>query len=86
MLSTHPAADLGVLPANRLSGLVVLSDVAHELAPKVLGGGEGSAIDEVALQLAEPELHLVEPGRISRREVQLHVGVFGTGTRINTPP
>src|SRR3984893_14788918 len=75
MLSTHSATDVGVLPFDRLGGLVVLVDVVEEFAPEVGGGGEDAAVDEIALDLGEPEFDLVEPGRVGGREVKTHVGV-----------
>ncbi len=36
-------------------------------------GREDAPGDDVALDLREPELHLVEPGGVGRREVQLHI-------------
>src|SRR6266700_6913066 len=77
MLSTHPAADVGVLPLDWLRGLVVVMDIGEELAAEVAGRGEDAAVDEVALDLGEPELDLVEPGRISGREMKTQIGVVG---------
>src|SRR5215831_5985542 len=37
--------------------------------------GEDAACDDVTLDLGEPQLDLVEPGRVSRREVQVDRGV-----------
>jgi hypothetical protein len=39
-------------------------------------GGEDASIDDVSLELAEPALHLIQPRRVSRREVQIHVGLL----------
>lgn len=39
--------------------------------------GEYAAADHVALDPAEPQLHLVKPGGIGRGEVQVHVGMLG---------
>jgi hypothetical protein len=71
------SARVGVLPLDRLGGLVVLIDVVHELAAQICSRGEDAAVDEVALDLGEPELDLVQPRGIGRREVQAHVLVQG---------
>jgi hypothetical protein len=51
-------------------------DVAAEFAGQVGGGGEHAAGDHVALEFGEPQLDLVEPRRVSRREVQAEVGML----------
>src|SRR5579859_1666485 len=68
---------IGVLPFDWFGGGVVLADVGHQLAMEVLGRGEDAAIDEVALDFAEPKLDLVEPGRVGRGEVKLDSRVCG---------
>ena len=42
----------------------------HELSVQIGDGGEDATGDDVALDPGEPQFDLVEPGRISRREVQ----------------
>ena len=42
-------------------------DVTHQLASQIGHRGEDAAGDHGALDLREPEFHLVEPGRIGRR-------------------
>ena len=42
----------------------------HELSVQIGDGGEDAKSDDVALDLGEPQFDLVEPGRVSRREVQ----------------
>src|SRR6266851_10507877 len=56
MWSTNAATDVGVLPLDGLGCLVVLPDVAEELAAEVGGRDEDAAGDEIALDLAQPEL------------------------------
>src|SRR5688500_13501547 len=51
-------------------------DVAHDLATEIGGRGEDAAADEVALDLGEPDLDLVEPGAVGRRVVDLDGGMF----------
>ena len=46
-----------------------MADVPHQFSPQVGDGGEDAACDDVTLDLGEPQLDLVEPGRVSRREV-----------------
>lgn len=53
---------IGVLPSYWLGVFVVLTDVAHDLLVQVLGAGEDSARDHIALHFCKPDLHLVEPG------------------------
>src|SRR5256885_7830643 len=67
------SAGIGVLPLHGPRCLVVLADVAHELSLQIEDGCEDAAGDHVALDLAEPQLHLVEPGGVGRGEVQMHV-------------
>ena len=53
-----------------LEALNVLADVPHELSAQIGDGGEDATGDDVALDPGEPQFDLVEPGRVSRREVQ----------------
>ena len=69
-LGYYSAANVGVLPRKWSCGLGVSSDVFHQLAGKVGDGGEYSASDHVAFDLGKPDLDLVEPGRVSGREVK----------------
>src|SRR5262249_57126677 len=57
-------------PRPRFGSLDVLADVPHELSAQIGGGGEDATGDDVALDPGEPQFDLVEPGRVSRREVQ----------------
>src|SRR5207237_9561419 len=57
-------------PRTRFGSLDVLADVPHELSAQIGDGGEDATGDDVALDPGEPQFDLVEPGRISRREVQ----------------
>ena len=69
------AAGIGVFPLDGSGSLVVLKDVAHELASEVCGGLEDAAGDDLALELGKPELDLVEPTGIRRGEVKMHIGM-----------
>ena len=46
-----------------------MADVPHELSAQIGDGGEDATGDDVALDPGEPQFDLVEPGRVSRREV-----------------
>src|SRR6266478_662842 len=57
--------------------LVVMTDVAHELARQVVDRGEDAAGDDVAFDAAEPEFDLIEPRGIGRSKMQVHLGMIG---------
>jgi hypothetical protein len=52
------------------------SDILHQLAPEIAGGGEDAPGDHVTLDFGEPDLDLVEPGAVGGREMEMHVRVF----------
>src|SRR5882757_4916341 len=64
---------ISVLPFHSPRRLVVLADVSHELALQVGDGSKDTSGDDVALDLAEPQLNLVQPGGVSRSEVQVNL-------------
>ena len=66
---------IAIAPANRFRRLVVVPDVATNLAREVSDRGEDAPGEQIALDLRKPELDLIEPGRIGRREMQMHVRV-----------
>ncbi len=51
------------------------ADVAHDLAGEIGHGGEDAPGDHVALNLRKPQFDLVEPGRVSRRVVEVDPAV-----------
>src|SRR5215472_8357646 len=57
-------------PRTRFGSLDVLADVPHELSAQIGDGGEDATGDDVLVDPGEPQFDLVEPGRVSRREVQ----------------
>src|SRR5258708_22308775 len=57
--------------------LVVMTDVAHELARQVVDRGEDAAGDDIAFDAAEPEFDLIEPRGIGRSKMQVHLGMIG---------
>ena len=67
---------IAVGPADRLRRFVVAMDVSTNLASEVSDGGENAARQQVSLDLRKPELDLIEPRRIGRRKVQMHVRVL----------
>ena len=50
---------IGVLPLHGAGCPVIFADVAHELSLQIRDGREHAAGDDVALDLAEPQLDLV---------------------------
>ncbi|SPK77522.1 protein of unknown function (plasmid) [Cupriavidus taiwanensis] len=73
---TNSSRWIVVLPFDWLGILVVLTDIAHELASQILHRGEDPTCDDIALNAREPVLHLIEPGRISRRVVQPDIAML----------
>src|SRR5262249_2388107 len=64
---------IAITPANWLSRLVVWADVAPNLPREVSDGREDAAREQIALDLRKPELDLVEPRRVGRREMQVDI-------------
>src|SRR5215210_498874 len=64
---------ISVGPFERNSSFVVVAEVAHDLALEISLGAKDAAGDDFSLELGEPELHLVEPGGIGGREVQVNL-------------
>ena len=60
-------------PFNGFGREVVLTDIAHKFAFQIGDRGKDAAGDHVALDLGEPEFHLIQPGRVGRREMELDV-------------
>ena len=52
------------------------TDVTHELTRQVLDRSEDGAGNDVALDFGEPVLDLIEPGGVSRGEVQVNIGML----------
>ena len=52
-----------------------MADVAHQLSLQVRHGSEHAASDDVSLNLGEPQLYLIEPRGVGRREVQANFWV-----------
>jgi len=52
---------IAIGPFERFGGAVVVTDEAHQFARQVLDRAKDAAGDDVALDLGEPVLDLVEP-------------------------
>ena len=72
-------------PRTRFGSLDVLADVPHELSAQIGDGGEDATGDDVALDPGEPQFDLVEPGRVSRREVQPDARISGAMSNAYLP-
>src|SRR5260370_21559942 len=53
-------------PTDRGCSFVVVTNVAHELARKILYGSEDTSRNNVALNLGKPNFDLVEPAGVGR--------------------
>src|SRR5205823_12778000 len=67
------ARRIGVFLLHGPRRLVVVADIAHDLSLEVGDRSEYAPSDDVALDLAEPQLDLVEPGRVRGSEVQTNL-------------
>jgi hypothetical protein len=63
---------IGIFPLHGTGRFVVLTDVSHELALQIKDRSEYTSCDDIALDLAEPQLDLIQPRRIGRSEVQVN--------------
>ena len=68
--------DILIDPSNRRCRLVVVSDVAHELACEVLNRSEDTARNYVTMDLGKPDLDLVKPAGIGRSVMNSDGGVL----------
>jgi len=55
----------------------VSADIPAQLACEVGHRGKDASGDDFSFDPCEPELDLVEPGRVSGREMQMYLGVIG---------
>src|ERR1022692_5172510 len=72
---------IGIFPLHGTRRFVVLADVSQELSLQVGDGSEYASRDDVALDLAEPQLDLIQPRRVGRSEVQVNLGMHGQEVR-----
>src|SRR6202035_1806252 len=75
-VTTDAAGGVSVLPLDGASIGGVGVDVAAEFASQVGNRGEDAARDDLAFDLGEPDLDLVEPGRIGGGEVKPDSGML----------
>ena len=68
---SDPMSWIGVLPLHGFRRVIVQPDIAHDLPFQILLRCKDAARDEIALDLRKPEFHLVEPGGVGRREMQV---------------
>ncbi len=69
-VTADAAGGVRVFPLDRPSIGGVGVDVASEFASQIGNRGEDAARDDLAFDLGESDLDLVEPGRVSGREVK----------------
>src|SRR5262245_66505424 len=60
---------------NRLRDVVVMANVAANLSGEILHRCEDASRQQLAFNATEPQLHLVQPRRVGRREVEMHLWV-----------
>src|SRR6202049_1906145 len=66
---------IGIFPLHGAGRFVVLTDVSQELSLQIGDGSEYASRDDVALDLAEPQLDLIQPRRVGRSEMQMNLGM-----------
>ena len=64
-----------VRPFSGCCFAIVGADVAHNFAIEIFDRTEDAAGDEVSLDFGEPDFDLIEPGGISGRVMNTHLGV-----------
>ena len=74
--TSYSSSDIGIGPLDGFRALVVLTDITHEFATEIGGGGEDAARDHIAFNLAKPEFDLIEPGGIGGGEMHLDARVI----------
>src|SRR6202158_3172909 len=66
---------ISIFPLHGTGRFVVLTDVSQELSFQIRDGSEYASRDDVALDLAEPQLDWIQPRRVARSEVQVNLGM-----------
>src|SRR5271165_2535140 len=66
---------LSFCPGERSGVLVVAGDEGVDMRLELVGGVEGRAVQRHAAEDGEPDLNLVEPGRMGRRVMEMYVGM-----------
>ena len=67
---------IGIFSAERCGSFLIKPNVAQDLPSQIGHRGEDAAIDDLALEFAEPAFHLIEPRRVGRGEVESDVGML----------
>ena len=67
--------DDGLGPDEGNGAGIVAGDEGIDVVPELVDVGEAGAGERIALQDREPDLDLVEPGGVGRREVEPNVRV-----------
>src|SRR5947209_9388980 len=76
---------ISIFPLHGSGRFVVLTDVSQEFFVQIRNGSEYASGDDVALDLAEPQLDLIQPRRVGRSEVQVNLGMQDRkSTRLNS--
>src|SRR5208282_786104 len=70
-VSTDAAPGVSISPAKGSGGFGVGADVFPQFAGQIGDRGKNAAGNDVTLDFRKPQLHLVQPGRVGRREVEL---------------
>ena len=65
--------DLGFLPDEWLCSLIIAVDERLDVRLQFADGGEGRAGKRLSGEDREPDFHLIEPGRLCGREVEVNV-------------
>src|SRR5215471_20931898 len=66
-----------VHPFDGLGRLVVVTDIANQLSSQIAYGSENASGNQVPFDLGKPQFDLVQPGRISGREMQVQLWMIG---------
>ena len=77
MIAEAHLVDLPLLPLERCGGLVVHGDEPVDGAPDLARRGVAGPDQRAPPEDAEPDLDLVEPARVGRREVEVDVPMAG---------
>ena len=70
--------DLGLAPLEGYGGGVVGGDEGVDGSAQLAHRGEAGALEGAAREDGEPDLDLVEPARVGRGEMEVHVFVPGS--------
>src|SRR3989442_544953 len=73
MSDTESPLRISVRPEEGSSLDIVVLDVGQELPLEIERREDDPASDAIPLQFAKPQLHLIEPGAVGRRVVQVRL-------------